>query len=194
MNIAIYIYDDAEVLDFSGPFEVFSTAKRLVQNDWDIFLVAQSAQTVNARGGYLVVPHYSFDNHPDIDLLVVVGGVHTAELEKPKVIDWIYDNAQTADLVASVCTGAFLLAKTGLYDGLDVITHWEDVADLRNSFPKLKVKDNQRWVRQGKFVSSAGISAGIDMSLYLVSELASPELAETTAKQMDYHWQTEPSN
>lgn len=188
MNIGIYIYDDAEVLDFSGPFEVFSTAKRLADNNWQVFFVAEHAGPVIARAGFSVNPHYSFVDHPAIDLLIVVGGVHTVELEKPAVINWIRETAGATAKVASVCTGAFLLAKAGLLDGLTVTTHWEDLADLANMFPRLNVISNKRWVSQDKFTTSAGISAGIDMSLQLVAELGSPELAELTSKQMQYQW------
>ncbi|MFK3864378.1 DJ-1/PfpI family protein [Pseudoalteromonas rhizosphaerae] len=188
MNIGIYIYDDAEVLDFSGPFEVFSTAKRLANNDWQVCLIAENNTPVMARGGFSVNPHYSFVDHPAIDLLIVVGGAHTVELEKPAVINWIRETAGATAKVASVCTGAFLLAKAGLLDGLTVTTHWEDLADLANMFPRLNVISNKRWVSQDKFTTSAGISAGIDMSLQLVAELGSPELAELTAKQMQYQW------
>ncbi|MFU2511697.1 DJ-1/PfpI family protein [Pseudoalteromonas sp. ASV78] len=188
MNIGIYIYDDAEVLDFSGPFEVFSTAKRLANNDWQVSLIAESNTPVMARGGFSVNPHYSFADHPQIDLLIVVGGVHSHELEKPNVINWIRETAASATKVASVCTGAFLLAKAGLLDGLTVTTHWEDQSDLADMFPALTVIGNKRWLSQGKFTTSGGISAGIDMSLQLVAELISPEHAEFTAKQMEYQW------
>ena len=117
MNIGIYIYDDAEVLDFSGPFEVFSTAKRLADNDWQVSLIAENDRPVLARGGYSVNPHYSFADCPLLDLLVVVGGDHTRELEKAEVIAWLKNTATNTKRVASVCTGAFLLAKTGLLSG-----------------------------------------------------------------------------
>ena len=88
----------------------------------------------------------------------------------------------------SVCTGAFLLAEAGLLNGLNVTTHWEDIPDLRTQYPKLNVIDNQRWVSEGRFITSAGISAGIDMSLFLVAKMASHQLAEKTARQMEYNW------
>lgn len=189
MNIGIYIYDDAEVLDFSGPFEVFSTAKRLANNDWNVFLFAEKSILVKARGGFEVNPHFSFETVPNIDLLIVVGGVHTEELRKPNVINWIKQYAAESKIVASVCTGAFLLAKAGVTVDHSVTTHWEDIADLRREFPKLNVQEDVRWVKQGNLVASAGISAGIDMSLFLVSEIASMDLAVKTARQMDYDWQ-----
>jgi len=194
MNIAIYIYDNAEVLDFSGPFEVLSTAKRLANKDWDIFLVSEMSNVVQARGGFPVKAHYSFVDHPSIDLLIVVGGVHTEEMQKTKVINWITDVAAQSSKVLSVCTGAFLLAEAGLLDGLKVTTHWEDIEDLRKTYPLLQVISGQRWVAQDKYITSGGISAGIDMSLQLVSELGSLSLAEKTAKQMEYHWQKTPLN
>jgi transcriptional regulator GlxA family with amidase domain len=188
MNIGIYIYDNAEVLDFSGPFEVFSTAKRVAKNKWRIFLVAETDTLVKARGNFLVSPHYTIENHPDIDVLVIVGGIHTQEVKKSHVIAWISKIAVSARKVVSVCTGAFLLAESGLLNGLSATTHWEDIPDLKSDYPKLNVLENQRWVSDGKIVTSGGISAGIDMCLFLVEELSSRELAEKTARQMEYHF------
>ncbi len=149
MNIAIYIYDEAEVLDFSGPFEVFSTAKRLKTSDWNVFFVAEKAEPVIARGGFNVLPHYTIEEHPNVDLLVVVGGVHTEEMNKSKVISWIQAIDKKATKVVSVCTGAFLLASAGLLDNLSVTTHWEDIPDLKRRFPTLDVLENKRWVNSG---------------------------------------------
>ena len=190
MNVGIYIYENAEVLDFSGPFEVFSTAGRLAGpvDSFNIFLVAEEKVSVIARGGYSVNPHYDFHDHPKIDILIVVGGIHTEELKKPAVIDWIASVEKNAQVVASVCTGVFILAAAGLLSNLKVTTHWEDIDDLKSSYPDLTVVYSQRWVDEGKFITSGGISAGIDMSLYLVSRLASLELAEKTAKQMEFEW------
>lgn len=190
MNIGIYIYDEAEVLDFSGPFEVFSTAGRVsgTADIFSVFLVSETGGIVTARGNYKVQPHYSFLNHPSIDVLVIVGGVHTRELEKQQVLSWIKEQSKNVQLVASVCTGVFLLAEAKVLSSQKVTTHWEDIPDLRTSYPNLEVIENQRWVDEGEVITSGGISAGIDMSLHLVSKLYSPELAEKTAKQMDYEW------
>jgi transcriptional regulator GlxA family with amidase domain len=189
MNIGIYIYDNAEVLDFSGPFEVFSVANRLTENDWNVFLISETGSLVTARGNFLIQPHYSISNHPGIDVFVVVGGIHTEEIKKDNVINWVLKISEKAELVASVCTGCFLLAEAGLLNGLSVTTHWEDIPDLKSQYPLLTVIENQRWVREGKYITSGGISAGIDMSLFLVSDLVSLELARKTAKQMEYRWQ-----
>ena len=188
MNIGIYIYDNAEVLDFSGPFEVFSTAKRLVQTNWNIFFITETGEMINARGGFKVKPDYSINDHPEIDLLLVVGGIHNDEVRKANVIGWPVNTAPNVSRVVSVCTGAFLLAEAGLLDGLKVTTHWEDQDDLAKDYPTLTVVKDQRWVTDGKITTSGGISAGIDMSLHLVSELIDTYAAVNTAKQMEYQW------
>ncbi|MFS1702656.1 DJ-1/PfpI family protein [Alteromonas sp. AMM-1] len=190
MHIGIYIYDNAEVLDFSGPFEVFSTANRFLTGDRQhkVSLLAQKASLVHARGGFRVQPDFSISEHPPVDVLVVVGGVHTHEVKKAAVIDWIADAAKSAKVVASVCTGAFLLAQAGLLDGRDVTTHWEDCDDLQKDYPTLTVKRNARWLQSDQYFTSAGISAGIDMSLALVAFLYDKSIAEKTARQMEYDW------
>ena len=188
MNIGIYIYNQAEVLDFSGPFEVFSVANRLANLGWNIWLVAEEKSLVEARGVFQVKPHYSIQNVPELDVLIVVGGVHSEELRKTEVIKWIRKTAEKTQITASVCTGAFLLAEAGLLDGLEVTTHWEDISDLHRNYKNLQVREGIRWIEQGKLFTAAGISAGIDMSLELVSRLASAELAERTATQMEYTW------
>lgn len=188
MNIGIYIYDGAEVLDFSGPFEVFSTAKRLAGKDWNISLVAQSRHPIAARGGFQVIPHQDFSNHEQYDLLLISGGEHHAQLENQQVLHWLKMQSERVTYLASVCTGGFLLAEAGLLDGFQVTTHWEDLADLESRYPALDVIANQRWVEQGNVLTSGGISAGIDMSLGLVGKLASWSLAQQTAKQMEYVW------
>ncbi|MFH0783661.1 MAG: DJ-1/PfpI family protein [Pseudomonadota bacterium] len=190
MNIGIYIYDQAEVLDFSGPFEVFSTASRMSESGepLSVFLVSETGRTVTARGGFGVNPAFGFHDHPEIDLLIVAGGVHTEEIKKAKVLHWIASTAKKAKLVASVCTGAFLLAEAGVLSNQNVTTHWEDIPDLKKNYPSLHVHANKRWIDEGDRVTSAGISAGIDMSLHLVSKLHSKELAEKTAKQMEFDY------
>ncbi|WP_413699079.1 DJ-1/PfpI family protein [Psychromonas sp. KJ10-10] len=195
MNFGIYIYKNAEVLDFSGPFEVLSTANRLGNKDWNIFLVSENQGVTQARGGYPINSHFSFEDHPEIDVLIVVGGIHTEEVKKSNVTTWVAKVAENSMKVASVCTGAFILAEAGLLDGLTVTTHWEDLSDLMTDYPQLNVVSDQRWVPQGKYITSGGISAGIDMTLHLVSELANLTLAKETAKQMEYNWQknTQPS-
>lgn len=190
-TIGIHVFDDVEVLDFAGPYEVFTCASRLHRRTHDeelfrVLTIARNRDPVRARAGLPVLPDATFADHPPLDVLVVPGGVVTAELDRADAIDWIARS--TAPLVASVCTGAFLLAKAGRVTGRAVTTHWEDVADLRAMFPGLDVREDVRWVDEGAIVTSAGISAGIDMSLHLVERLAGRALAERTARQLDFDW------
>jgi transcriptional regulator GlxA family with amidase domain len=193
--VGIYVFDEVEVLDFAGPFEVFSTASRVARRlaleqapPFSVTLIADRPRTVRARGGFPVVATASFSEHPALDLLIVPGGEISSELERGDVRDWITKVARVAPLTASVCTGAFLLAQAGLLEGRRVTTHWEDLADLQRRFPTLRVESGEPWIDTGSIVTSAGISAGLDMSLHLVSRLSSLELAERTARQMDYAW------
>ncbi|MDE1163865.1 MAG: DJ-1/PfpI family protein [Pseudomonas sp.] len=194
LNIGIYVYDDVEVLDFAGPYEVFTTAARVHARShsgaplFTVFTVGRTLAPVRARAGLKVEADFAIDRHPPLDLLVVPGGVVTAELCKPDVIQWLGRQIHPSRLVASVCTGAFMLAQTGKLDGLRVTTHWEDLDELREMFPKLQVLGGRRWVDQGALLTSAGISAGIDMSLHLVERLHSRALAERTARQLEFDW------
>jgi transcriptional regulator GlxA family with amidase domain len=190
MNVGIYIYDDAEVLDFSGPFEVFSVASRFLNENekFNVFLISEKEPTVTARGNYKINSHYTFENTPQTDLLIVVGGVHTEEVKKLSVINWIKEQSKNAKIVTSVCTGAFLLAEAKVITNHTVTTHWEDISDLRKDYPSLNVVENVRWVDEGNILTSAGISAGIDMSLHLISKIKGLDLANKTAKQMQFDW------
>lgn len=194
-SIAIYLFPDVEVLDFAGPYEVFTTASRVFKRrnpdesePYRVFTVASTASLVRARAGLEVRPDFTIADHPPIDVLVVPGGVVTQELDCPEIIEWIARRSREARLTASVCTGAFLLAKAGVLEGRSATTHWEDIADLRAMFPRLRVLEGRHWVDEDKVVTSGGISAGIDMSLHLVERLGGRELALATARQMEVDW------
>jgi transcriptional regulator GlxA family with amidase domain len=198
-NVGIYIFDEVEVLDLGGPFEVFSTASRMKprlspgsDRPFEVFTIADRPRPVRARGGLMVQPNFDLANHPAVDVLVIPGGVVTAELKRDDVIAWIARTAARATITASVCTGAFLLARAGLLRGRMITTHWEDIDDFRAMFPDIPVRGDKRWVDQGSIVTSAGISAGLDMSLHLVARLEGEALAVRTARQMDYDWQRSP--
>ncbi|HSG24500.1 MAG TPA: DJ-1/PfpI family protein [Anaerolineales bacterium] len=195
-TVGLYLFDDVEVLDFAGPYEVFSTASR-VQSRLDpqspmlfeVVTIADDKRIVCARGGLKVLPDVEITAHPHLDVLVIPGGIVTAELKRDGIIDWIARTASTTQITASVCTGAFLLGKAGLLKGKPATTHWEDLDDFHSMFPEIRVQAEARWVDVGQIMTSAGISAGIDMSLHLVSRLESQELAVKTARQMEYDWQ-----
>lgn len=195
IKTGIFIYNNVEVLDFAGPFEVFSTAARVksrqTENDapfFNVFTIGEKKPLIIARGGLKIIPEYDINQHPDIDLLIIPGGVVTEEMAKDRIISWIRNCYEHSTLTASVCTGAFLLAKAGLLDSKKATTHFEDIPDLETMFPAVQVIPNAPFVDQGRIVSSAGISAGIDMSLYIVSRLAGKKLAFDTARQMEYDW------
>ena len=193
LKVGIYVFDDVEVLDFAGPYEVFTTASRVAARrggaaPFSVCTVAPSAAVVRARAGLVVVPDHAIVDHPKLDVLIVPGGVVDRELLRPGLSTWIAAVAAGTEVTASVCTGAFLLAAAGLLTGRRATTHWEDQADLARAFPQLCVVPELPWVDEGRVVTSGGISAGIDMSLHLVARLAGQELAAATARQMEYRW------
>lgn len=192
-TVAIFVFDEIEVLDFSGPFEVFSVANRLAvkagaAQPFNVITVSRSGGEIVARGGYRFVASHGFANEPDIDILLIPGGVVDRECERADVVSWIKSAHERASLTASVCTGAFLLAKAGLLDGHTVTTHWEDIDDLERLYPTLTVKRDVPWVDEGAIVTSGGISAGISMSLHLVRRLLGADFATGVARQMEYQW------
>jgi transcriptional regulator GlxA family with amidase domain len=198
-SVGIFIFDEVEVLDFAGPFEVFSVASRVKrrqepqsQPPFKAFTIGRTSGPIKARAALSVTPDFTFVDHPPIDVLVIPGGVVTEELGKNAVVGWIGETAAKAKIVAGVCTGAFLLAKAGLLDGKRAITHWSDIPDLKAMFPKVRVQEEGRWVEEGNIITSAGISAGIDMCLHLVERLEGRKLALDTARQMDYRWTENP--
>ena len=196
LSVGILVFDAVEALDFAGPYEVFTTASRVAarhQPDagrlFEVVCISRDGQSIQARAGLRVLPEHSFADHPTVDLLIVPGGVVDAAMACPQTLAWLARTAAQAQITASVCTGAFLLAASGVLRSGEVTTHWEDVADLRARFPELAVRTGPRWIDNGAIITSAGISAGIDMCLHLVARLADSALAERTARQMDYPWQ-----
>ncbi|MFW9777867.1 MAG: DJ-1/PfpI family protein [Candidatus Heimdallarchaeota archaeon] len=195
-RVGILIFDEVEVLDFCGPFEVFATTRFLDVNGertdkiaFSVKLISQTDSVVECRGGLKVIPDFGFANSPDFDILVVPGGWGTRkEVDNPILVKWLKFQSEKAQLMTSVCTGSFLLAKTGILDGFEVTTHWASLERLQRAFPKVKTIANKRFVitGNGKIVSSAGISSGIDMALYLVSKLVGQEIALNTANNMEY--------
>ena len=187
-NIAIMLFDDVEVLDFAGPFEVFSITNEL--NNYmllNVYTVAQSKNPIIAKNGLSVNPDYNFTEAPKPDLLIIPGGYGARKmLQQPNAINWIRENSFTAEKVMSVCTGAFLLAKAGLLEGLKATTHYQVLDTLAELAPNTEILRNKRFVDNGKILTSAGVSAGIDMSLYVVELLYGKEEAKKTAEYIEY--------
>lgn len=195
MSVAILIFDEVEVLDFCGPYEVFGvTGRNADPKPFHVYTVAEEQRPILARNQLSVNPHYCLTDCPQSDILLVPGGYGTRrEMHNPVLLDWIKTRAQTAQLVLSVCTGALLLAKVGLLDGLAATTHHLALDLLREVAPNTEVRENARVVDNGKIILSAGISAGIDMSLSVVAKLLGKQEAIATAKYMEYDWREDSS-
>ena len=189
-NLAILIFPEVEVLDFCGPFEVFSVANRFTSPAaFNVFTVAEKPGPILARNGLSVNPRCRLDDCPVPDILLVPGGQGTrTEMHNAALVAWVKAQAEQAELMLSVCTGALLLAKAGLLDGLEAATHHGAVDLLRQVAPHTSVRSDRRYVDNGRVICSAGIAAGIDMSLHVVARLAGAEIARQTAEQMEYPW------
>ena len=199
LNVGILMFDGVEVLDFAGPFEVFSRT-RLVPGvesrrsdasaPFRVFTVTRNGETVTATGDLQLTPRYSFQTSPPIDLLVVPGGYGTrALLRDSETLDWICTTAAKAKKVTSVCTGSLLLAQAGLLDGRRATTHWgaldllQEISDAREA--DISIQHDLRFVDDG-IITSAGVSAGIDMALHVVEQVCGASVAAETAHYMDY--------
>lgn len=192
-KLGILIFDEVEVLDFSGPFEVFSVARlneesrRTDPSPFDVMLVAQFDRPVVAAGGMKVLPDTTFEDCPPLDLLMVPGGLGTRwEMHNEKLLSFVRARAEQVELLASICTGALILASAGLLDGRTATTHWHSLQLLGELFPSVDVDDQARVVRDGNIMTSAGISAGIDMSLDILAAYFGDEVARFTATYMEY--------
>jgi transcriptional regulator GlxA family with amidase domain len=189
-KVGILLFNQVEVLDFAGPFEVFSvtTGKQISEKPFFVYTVAETRGPVKARNGLTVIPDYDFESAPDFDILIIPGGYGAEEIEikNPVVIEWIKKSSRKACLTASVCTGAFLLAKAGLLNGKTATTHWMDINRLINEFPEIKVVRGRKFVDEESIITAGGISAGINMSLYIVGKLLGRETAEATARRMEF--------
>ncbi len=194
-NVGILIFDGVEVLDFAGPYEVFSrtrlepgVASRRSDETapFQVFTVARSVDTVTATGGLRVIPDHSFDNAPRIDVLVVPGGFGTRRLlDDAQTLLWIERSAKAAVEVTSVCTGSLLLAKAGLLRGRRATTHWGALDLLHELDPSIAVERDARVVFDG-VISSAGVASGIDMALDLVARLHGEAVADETSRYIEY--------
>jgi transcriptional regulator GlxA family with amidase domain len=185
---AIVLFDEVEVLDFAGPFEVFSvTGRRRKLEPFDVYTVAERLAPVSARNGLSLNPRHAFADCPPPDILVIPGGYGTRrEMKNPMMLEWLARTAPGCELILSVCTGALVLGAAGLLDGREATTHFLAFDELRAVAPHATVREGQRIVDNGNLVLSAGVSAGIDMSLHVVARLLGVEVARETAHYMEY--------
>ncbi len=191
-NVAIFVHDGVELLDFAGPGEVFAAA-RTPSNDraFNVYLVASSTQPIVSQGFVTITPQYTFDNCPRPAIIVLPGGATNRALRDEATMAWVRRAVPESEITISVCTGALILAEADLLDGLTATTHWGSISGLRAAAPKATVVTDRRFVDNGRIVTSAGVSAGIDSSLHVVARLLGEEAARQTARYMEYNWRPE---
>jgi transcriptional regulator GlxA family with amidase domain len=199
-NVAIFLFDDVEVLDFAGPFEIFSVTglrNKGQEKPFNVFTIAEK-KDIKARNNLLITANFTFEDAPKIDILLIPGGGGFHENGKPfgsrkemhneVLLNWINAQYSQIDLLLSVCTGSLILAKAGLLEGLKATTHWKAETQMLEVAPNTTLFMQERWVDNGKIILSAGVSAGIDMSLYVVSKLLGKEAALETAQYIHYDY------
>jgi len=185
-TIGILLFPDAEELDWAGPWEVFTMAA-LGRDDLRSVTIAETREPVRCAKGLRVLPDHGFADAPVLDVVLVPGGQGTRrEADNPKLIDWLAKAAERCEWVTSVCTGALLLHQAGLTEGRRITTHWGFVSQLRERAASAEVLEDVRYVRDGNLVTSAGVSAGIDMSLWLVGQMFGVAHARATQRAMEY--------
>jgi transcriptional regulator GlxA family with amidase domain len=186
LSVAIFIHNGVELLDFTGPGEVFAAS------GFNVFTVAVTEEAIISQGFLKVVPQYSIKNCPSPDIIVLPGGATEIPMGNTEVINWIKRSVPKTVVTLSVCTGAGLLSKAGLLDGKTVTTFHNFIDDLQEMTPKAKVVRNTRFVDNGSIVTTAGISAGIDGALHVVFKLKGMAVAQATAENMEYDkWQSQ---
>lgn len=193
IKVGILIYDAVEVLDFTGPYEVFSVTRTLEEPEYDapcpfeILLVSEHHRKVKTMGGMRVVPDHDFIDFPDVDILIIPGGLGERREHSNAIIHhFLKAQSKKVKTLASVCTGAFFLAYSGLLNGKRATTHILSLDRLEQSFPEIEVIRDKRYIEDGNIVTSAGISAGIDMSFYIVAKYLGEDVARLTAREMEY--------
>lgn len=185
-TIGIVLFPDLEELDAIGPWEVFTMVAQQ-RDDVRVLALAQTLEPVRCAKGLRILPDADFAGAPELDVLLVPGGQGTRrEVDNPLLIEWLAKRAPRCQWVTSVCTGALLLCRAGLAQGRRVTTHWAFVPELRKRHPEVSVLERVRYVRDGSLVTAAGVSAGIDMALWLSGQLWGVDCARTTQRLMEY--------
>jgi transcriptional regulator GlxA family with amidase domain len=187
-RVGIFLFDQVELLDFAGPFEVFAVAGRIVTpRPFEVVTVSATGDMITTRDGLGIKPGYRFSSVPKLDILIIPGGPGVRELFTDTVsLKWIQSAAQQAEIVASVCTGALLLGRLGLLDNLRATTHYLSYDILAEISPKTTVVRDERIVDNGKLITAAGISAGIDMAFHIIGRLLGDPVAQDVATRMEY--------
>ena len=194
-NVAIVLYEGVELLDFAGPGEVFQAAGGIGAVDgaraFRVYTVATSKEPLTSQNFVKVTPEFSFADAPRPDVVVIPGGASNRLSENGDAMVWIRRTTREAEVTMTVCTGAFVLAKTGVMAGKDVTTHFGALESLRAAVPDARVQAGRRFVDNASFITTAGVSAGIDGALHLVARLLGRNVADRTARYMEYSWSPE---
>ncbi len=186
--VAIVVWQGAEILDFAGPSEVFASTRVDNKPAFLCYTVGITGEPITSQGFIQINPEFSIDTCPQPDIIVLPGGGTSNALASPELIKWVKQTGAKSEIAMSVCTGAFVLASAGLLDGEEATTYHSAIDGLRGFAPYTMVHEDQRWVDNGHVVTSAGVSAGIDASLHVVSRLHGKETAQATADYMEYDW------
>lgn len=172
-SIGLLAYDDMQALDLTGPLDVFGAANALATRGapYELFIIGLDTGAVRAENGLVVLPACTIEDAPPLDTLVIPGGTGSRVVSaNGRLLDWVRKQANTSRRVVSVCTGAYVLAATGLLDGRRVATHWQFADDLAQRFPAIHVDPDRLFLHDGRFATSGGLTAGIDLTLALVEE------------------------
>jgi putative intracellular protease/amidase len=183
-KVAILLFEGVQIIDFTGPFEVLGQAGYQV-------ITVSANPSVKTNMGMKVNPDFTFTNCPEAGIFIIPGGDISNTRRSPEIIQWIKQYSEKSDLVMSVCNGALILAETGLLNGLTATTYHNAIPELEKSFPNTKVVSDQRFVDNGKFITTAGLSSGIDGALHIVEKLKGKPKAQTVALNLEYDWKPE---
>ena len=187
IRIAIFLFPDAEELDWAGPWEVLAFWQQFHPDEVEVFTLAREEGPVRCAKGLRVLPDHTWASAPPFDVLVYPGGQGTrAQLEDPELLAWVREQMSNASLMTSVCTGSLVYAKAGLLDGRPATTHWASLELLGSLGQGIEVRRDDRFVDDGNVITASGVSAGIDMALHLVKRLCSEERAKEVRKGIQY--------
>jgi len=187
-NLAILIFDGVQIIDYTGPYETFGHTYSNDGQAFNIYTVSEKTNAITTSMGMSVNPKFSFENAPKPDVLLVPGGDVRGQVDSPTVLKWVQDMSKNAEIVMSVCNGAFILAKAGLLDGMEATTTAGLIPLLRQEAPKVKVVDDRRFVDNGHIITTAGLSSGIDGALHVIERLYGRGTAQMAALGMEYNW------
>ena len=189
-NVGILIFNNAEVLDFAGPYEVFNVANvTSPEKLFNVFTVAETMGTVTGKNGFSVTPHYSIESHPGIDILVIPGGEgRRVQMNNPAITGWVKKEFDKLEVLLTVCTGVYIAGKAGVLNVKQAVTHHGSFGEFEKTFPGIELVKNVKYIDSGKIITSGGISAGINASLHVIDKLIGNNHGNKTAEYMEYDY------